>query len=36
MREFIVDQPFLIVLKQRAATHPYFVAWVENIDLLEP
>lgn len=34
-REFIVDRPFLIVMKRRSEVQPYFVAWVENAELLE-
>ena len=34
-RRFIVDRPFLIVMKRRSADQPYFVAWIENAELLE-
>jgi hypothetical protein len=34
-RQFIVDQPFLIVMKRRSAEQPYFVAWIENTELLQ-
>ncbi len=35
-REFIVDRPFLIVIKRRSAEQPYFVAWIDNAELLVP
>jgi len=35
-REFIVDRPFLIVIKRRSAEQPYFVAWIDNVELLVP
>lgn len=34
-RRFVVDRPFLMVMKRRSADHPYFVAWIENVELLE-
>ncbi|MFC1762651.1 hypothetical protein ACFL6U_11295 [Planctomycetota bacterium] len=34
-RHFIVDRPFLIVMKQRSADEPYFVAWIDNTEFLE-
>lgn len=34
-RTFIVNRPFLVVMKQRQADQPYFVAWIENTELLE-
>lgn len=34
-REFVVDRPFLIVMKRRSADEPYFVAWIDNAELLE-
>jgi hypothetical protein len=34
-RHFIVDHPFLIVMKRRSADEPYFVAWIDNAELLE-
>lgn len=34
-RKFIVDRPFLIVMKRRTAKEPYFVARIENVELLE-
>jgi hypothetical protein len=33
-RHFVLDRPFLIYMKQRGATVPYFVMWVENAELL--
>lgn len=35
-REFIVDRPFLIVIKRRSAEQPYFVAWIDNAESLVP
>ncbi|MEX0775760.1 MAG: hypothetical protein WD042_08625 [Phycisphaeraceae bacterium] len=35
-RHFIVNRPFLIVMKLHNQTQPYFVAWIENIELLDP
>ena len=34
-RYFIVDRPFLIVMKQRSTDEPYFVAWIDNTEFLE-
>ncbi len=34
-RHFIIDRPFLIVMKRRSADQPYFVAWIDNPELLE-
>ena len=34
-RHFVVDRPFLIVMKRRSAKEPYFVAWIENDELLD-
>lgn len=34
-RLFIVDRPFLIVMKRRSEELPWFVAWIENAELLE-
>ncbi len=34
-RDFVVDRPFLIVMKLRSAKEPYFVAWIDNAELLE-
>jgi hypothetical protein len=34
-RQFIIDEPFLVVMKRRSADQPYFVAWIENIELLQ-
>ena len=31
---FLCDQPFLIVIKKRAAERPFFVMWVDNAELL--
>lgn len=33
-RCFVVDRPFLIVMKRRSTDEPYFVAWIENAHLL--
>jgi len=33
-RHFIVDRPFLVVLRLRGAEHPFFVMWVANAELL--
>lgn len=34
-RNFVVDQPFLVVMKRRLSGDPYFVAWIDNAELLE-
>jgi hypothetical protein len=31
---FVFDGPFLIVVKNRGARHPFFVMWVDNAELL--
>jgi hypothetical protein len=33
-KEFIFDRPFLICVKKRGAEHPFFVMWVDNVELL--
>lgn len=33
-RKFIFDKPFLFCLREKGASHPYLVVWVENADLL--
>ena len=35
-RNFTIDRPFLIVMKDCTAEQHYFMAWVENPELLEP
>jgi hypothetical protein len=35
-REFVFDRPFLIYLIERTADQPYFAAWIENTELMEP
>jgi len=35
-RKFIFDRPFLIYLIERDADQPYFAAWIENTELMEP
>ena len=34
-RNFIFDKPFLVCLKQKESDPPYFVAWIENTDVLK-
>lgn len=34
-RDFVVDRPFLIVMKRRSSAKPFFVAWIDNPELLE-
>jgi hypothetical protein len=34
-RHFVVDRPFLIVMKCRSADEPYFVAWIDNTVFLD-
>ena len=34
IRNFIFDQPFLILLKEKQAKYPYFAMWVANPDLM--
>jgi hypothetical protein len=31
---YVFDRPFLIYLKKRGATRPYFAMWVDNAELL--
>jgi hypothetical protein len=33
---FVINQPFLIYMKQRSARTPCFVMWVDNAELLSP
>ena len=35
-RHFIFDRPFLLVLRERQAESPYFLAWIGNADLMLP
>jgi hypothetical protein len=35
-RKFIFDKPFLIYLFERNADQPYFAAWIDNTELMEP
>ncbi len=35
-RKFVFDRPFLICLTEREADQPYFAAWIENAELMEP
>lgn len=35
-RQFIVKQPFLLVLKQKNASVPYFVAWLAHPEMFVP
>ncbi|HML73912.1 MAG TPA: hypothetical protein PKB02_05405 [Anaerohalosphaeraceae bacterium] len=35
-RDFIFDKPFLLYLKKRDASQPFFVMWVDNAELLTP
>lgn len=32
---FVFDRPFLIYMKKRGESHPYFVIWVDNAELLQ-
>jgi hypothetical protein len=32
---YYVNRPFLVYMKKRDSKHPFFVAWVENAELLE-
>jgi hypothetical protein len=32
---FHVNRPFLLYMKKRGAEHPFFVAWIENAELLK-
>jgi hypothetical protein len=34
-RNFCADRPFLLVMRKRGATQPFFTLWVENSELLE-
>jgi hypothetical protein len=34
-RRLVFDRPFLIVLKKRGASRPFFVMWVDNAELLK-
>jgi hypothetical protein len=33
-KHFIFDKPFLIIMKKRGSTRPFFVMWVSNAELL--
>jgi len=33
-RHFVFDRPFLLYMRQRAGGRPFFVMWVENVELL--
>jgi hypothetical protein len=33
---FVVDRPFLVLMKRRDSAEPFFAAWMANADLLEP
>lgn len=33
---YIFDRPFLLFVKQRGAQLPFFVMWVDNVELLQP
>jgi hypothetical protein len=33
-RRYVFDHPFLIIMRTRGATRPYFVMWVDNAELL--
>lgn len=35
-RRFIFDRPFLIYLIERSAEEPYFAAWIETAEVMEP
>ena len=35
-RQFVFDQPFLVLLMRQGAAQPYFAAWIENSDALVP
>jgi hypothetical protein len=35
-RDFVFDRPFLIFLIEPKAAQPYFAAWIENSELMEP
>lgn len=35
-RRFFFDRPFLVYMKKRGATTPYFVMWVDNAELMQP
>lgn len=32
---FVVDRPFLVLMKRRGSAEPFFAAWMANADLLE-
>jgi hypothetical protein len=34
--DYVLDRPFLIVMRKRGVTQPYFVMWVDNAELLQP
>jgi hypothetical protein len=33
-RQFYFDRPFLIVMRKRGSTRPFFVAWIEHAELM--
>jgi hypothetical protein len=35
-RKFVFDRPFLVYLIERGADQPYFAAWIENEEFMEP
>jgi hypothetical protein len=35
-RQFFCDRPFLIYMKKRGASTPYFAMWVDNAELMQP
>jgi hypothetical protein len=32
---FVLNRPFLIYVQKRGAERPFFVMWVENVELLQ-
>ena len=36
IRHFVFDKPFLVLLREKQATEPYFALWVANAELMEP
>ena len=36
LRQMVFDKPFLLYLKSKTAKAPYFVLWVDNLEVLQP
>jgi hypothetical protein len=34
--QLLFDRPFLLLMKKRGASRPYFAVWIDNLEILEP